>query len=373
MNLSKIAKNLWWTVTAFKTIDNLPDSVVFVDTKGFITKFNKKAYEVFSLTESKDAPTIEFNSIIKDGMSFIDTSLQTSKPVLATATASGRNFYVELNVSGNKSGYCVIIRDMTKLTNEIVNEDKTLRFNNEKNAMLAKLEDEIKSPITSIGGFSQSLLDGLGGELTEKQAKYIKIINNNAEDLHHFMDKLLEFSCAESSIYESDYHNFDIVEMFKAIIKDVEREISEKKLEFEFNYEELEKRAVYTDANALRRIFRNILEVAISMTETGYINVKLSYPDEITAAKYNPNMTAEQQKSFVQITIEDSGVGVAEEDMRYLCEPYAQLEKGKKNFLRALKLGSASILIKRANGIIGITSEVMRGSKYEIILPTEKV
>ena len=59
--------------------------------------------------------------------------------------------------------------------------------------------------------------------------------------------------------------------------------------------------------------------------------------------------------------------------MKYLCEPYAQLEKGKKNFLRALKLGSASILVKRANGLINITSEIMKGTKFEIILPIEKV
>lgn len=373
MNLNKIAKKLWWTITAFKTIDNLPDAVVFVDTKGFITRFNKKASEVFKLIDSKGAPAIEFDSIVKDGMSYIRTSLQNAKPVLATATILEESFYVELNVSDSKSGYCVILRDMTKLTKEIVNEDKTLRFNNEKNAMLAKLEGDIKSPITSISGFSQGLLDGLGGELTEKQAKYVKIINSNAEDLHHFMDKLLEFSYAESSIYESDYHNFDIVETIKAIMKDVENEIADKKLEFEFDYEELEKRAIYTDANAVKRIIRNVLEVALSMTETGFINIKLSYPDETTATKYNPEITAEKQKSFIQITIKDSGAGVAEEDMRYLCEPYAQLEKGKKNFLRALKLGSASILTKRANGIIGITSEVMRGTKYDIILPTEKV
>ena len=58
--------------------------------------------------------------------------------------------------------------------------------------------------------------------------------------------------------------------------------------------------------------------------------------------------------------------------MKYLCEPYAQLEKGKKNFLRALKLGTASILIKRANGLINIHSEVKVGTKFEIILPIEK-
>ena len=372
MNLSKIAKNLWWTVTASKTIDNLPDSVVFVDTNGNITKFNKKAQEVFGLTETDIKPAIKFNNIVKNGMDYIQTSLQTSRPVLATATILDNEFYVEINASSNKSGYYVILRDMTKLTKEIINEDKTLRFNNEKNVMLTKIEDEIKSPLTSISGFAQNLLDGMGGELTEKQAKYLNIINSNAQEMHHFMDKLLEFSYAESSIYEPDYHNFDIVETVKTIIKELEPIIEEKKLSMEFDYEGIEKRAVWTDENAVKRIIRNILEVSISMTETGFVSIKLTHPDENTITKINPEISPEQQKAFIQITITDSGAGVAEEDMRYLCEPYAQLEKGKKNFLRALKLGSASILTKRANGIIGITSEILKGSKFEIILPTEK-
>ena len=58
--------------------------------------------------------------------------------------------------------------------------------------------------------------------------------------------------------------------------------------------------------------------------------------------------------------------------MKYLCEPYAQLEKGKKNFLRALKLGSASIFVKRANGLFDISSEVRTGTQYDIVLPIEK-
>lgn len=94
------------------------------------------------------------------------------------------------------------------------------------------------------------------------------------------------------------------------------------------------------------------------MTETGFIYVKLSHPNEDT--------------SFIQISLRDTGIGVAEDEMKYLCEPYAQLGKGKKNLLRALNLGTSSILIKRANGIIDIQSEVKNGTKFEIIFPIEK-
>ncbi len=373
MNLDKFVKKAWWTLSSFRTINELPDAIIYVDVVGNIQNFNKKAQELFGLEESED-PTvvININDIIKDGSEHINESLDLSRPILATATIPGREFYVEMNASHKGKGYCLSIRDLTKLTSEIFNDDKTLRFNGEKNAMLAKLEDDIKSPITSISGFSRGLLDGLGGELSEKQAKYVKIINTNSEDLFHFMDKFLEFSKAESSIYEPNYQNFDIIEMFKSVMKDYESSLEDKKVSFDMDYESTEKRMAYTDSNAIKSAFKNILEVAISMTESGYISVKVTHPTEEICTKYNLSITANKKTSYMQITIRDTGAGVAKEDMKYLCEPYAQLEKGKKNFLRALKLGSASIFIKRANGLFDITSELRNGTKYEIVLPIEK-
>ena len=371
MNLAKLIKDLWWTLSAYKTIDELPDSLIFVDSDGFITKFNEKAREVFGLREDEIVP-LRFNDIIEEGLKFAKASIDSSKPILTIAKIPGREFYVELNASKKGHGFCISLRDMTKLTNELINEDKTIRFNNEKNAMLVKLEGDIKSPITSISGFSKGLLDGLGGELTEKQTKYVKIINSNAEELYHFLDKLLEFSKAESSIYEENYNTFDIVELFKSISRDFEDIITQKEISFDFDYYSLEKRNVFTDMNAIKAIYKNILEVVLSMTDSGFISVKLSHPDEMTCIKYKLDITAEKQKSYLQLTISASDVGIAEDDMKYLCEPYAQLEKGKKNFLRALILGTASILTKRANGLISIKSEIMKGTKYCIVLPIEK-
>lgn len=368
MKLDKVFKNIWWFITAYSTINSLPDAIIYVSKSGEIKNYNKKACEIFRLDKNAQ---INIDNFITNGLKQLETSIANEKPVLATAFVLGRQFYVEMNCSKKMFGYCVSIRDLTKLTNEIMNEEKTQLFNSEKNAMLVKLESDIKSPISSISGFSKGLLDGLGGELSEKQAKYVKIIENNANELYHFMDKLLEFSNAESSIYEADYRNFDIIEALKTVSKEFETELATKKVAFDIIYDSIEKRNAYNDVNAIKNAFRNIIKTSISMTDTGFILVKLSHPSDEIAAKYNLDIN-KKETSFLHISIRDTGSGVPEEEMKYLCEPYAQLEKGKKNFLRALKLGTASILIKRANGLIDIQSEVKNGTKYEIILPIEK-
>lgn len=369
MNLDKLTKDLWWSLTAFKTIDDLPDAIVFIDSIGEIVQYNKKAQELFGLNY-EEFNTVRFDEIIKNGMEHVIESVDFSKPILATASVPGREFYVELNAVKRLGGYSASIRDMTKLTGEIVNDEKTIKFNNEKNAMLAKLEDDIKSPLTSINGFSKGLLDGLGGVLTEKQAKYVKIINSNSEELYRFLDKFLEFSKAESSIYESDFHKFDLVEDIKAVTKDYDAILKEKRIEFDIDAVDVEKRNVYTDSVSVLGAYRNIIETSIGMTEGGFIKVKMSHLDEQTCIKNDINV--ENATSYIQILITDSGCGIAEDEMKYLCEPYAQLEKGKKNLLRALQLGAASIMIKRSEGIFDIYSEASKGTRYTVIIPIEK-
>lgn len=370
MNLEKLAKELWWSLTAFRAINELPDSVIFVSYDGIIERVNSKAKESFGIVIDELNPP-KLNDYIKDGMDMINLSIKSQKPVAAVATIPGREFHIELNATKQGHGYCLTVRDLTKLTDEIITEEKIARFNGEKNAMLVKLEGDIKSPISSITGFSQGLLDGIGGNLTEKQAKYIKIINSNSNDLYHFMDKLLEFTESESSLYKSMYQNFDVVQIIKGIASEFEKEIQNKKISFEIEADGLEKRTVYSDLKAVEKIVRNILETSVSMTETGFILVNISRPDEVTASTFG--LSAENiSKSHVQITLKDTGVGFAEDEMKFLCDPYAQLEKGKKNFVRSLNLGSASILTKRANGFINIQSEANKGTRYDIIIPTEK-
>lgn len=369
MNLQKIAKDFWWNLTAFKTLNDLPDSVIIVNPDGEVKQYNHKAAKVLGLNYDESS-VLNFNEIIKDGMSIVKKSVEDNKPIFATVSASGNEFYVEISAVHKLNSYLVSIRDVTTLTKELDNEDKTRRFNNEKNAMLALLEDDIKSPITSISGFSRGLLDGLGGELTEKQAKYVKIINSNAEELFNFMDKFLQFSKAESSIYESDFHTFDITDAFKSIVSDYNDLIKEKKLEFDMDDSTLEKRNAYTDVPSVKDAFRNLLEVAIQMTEKGYVSVKLTHPDEETCIKYG--IEPEKNVNYAQIIINNSSKGLSDDEMKYLCEPYAQLhEKGKKNLLRALQLGTASIMVKRAQGFIDIYSDT-NGMKYTVILPIEK-
>lgn len=363
-NMWQLKKILW----SLFTVNNLPDAVLEVDNSGEIKCYNKKAAQLLGLDENENS--INFSSVFENGMEYIIKSDKYQKPVAVNTSDKNVKFYYELNAAKNLSGYTVTLRDLTALTSEIHNDEKIKRFNGEKNAMLALIENDIKSPITSISGFSKGLLDGLGGKLTEKQEKYIKIINGNIDELYGFLDKFIEFSKAESSICQQDFKIADITEIIKNISKDFYPVTEAKNLYFDIDYDSVQKFNIYTDINAIKTAYRNILQISTDATESGGITVSIFHPDENMRNHYN--IEAQKESSYIAIVIKDSSNGVGADELKHMCDPYFNLNNDKKDLLRAFELGTASILINRTGGFIDIITETGYGMKYTIVIPTEK-
>lgn len=363
MKLKKWIKNLKWFLYSNNILDNLADMVLFLDYDGVILWANKKAHENLKLVSYTT-----INEIVKGGMRAIRESIKKEKSILVTAMIRGIECSAELSASKGDKNYYVCLKNKTLFIEDAQHKKALHNFNDEKNFMISKIEKELLSPLDSITGFSQGMLDGIAGELSDKQIKYLKIINSNALELQEFLDKFTDFSECESSLYEPITNNFDVVLKIKNILKDYKAQLKLKNIVFDFYYETLLNRNINFDEKAFERIISNIIETSISTTENGTITLHLAVPDEENAIACGLS----ENRKYLQIILKDSGCGFSDEDMRYICNPYAQIEKGRKTILRSLRLGIASILVKRNSGFININSEVMHGSLYNIIIPTQK-
>lgn len=356
-------------------LQNLPDAAIVVEASGLISWANDKAMTVFEADKSF-LLNHNFEDLVDSGRALAEKSATRRTPVIAGAfTPNAREFFIEMNAVNIDGQYIITIRDVTAMTKVLVEAEKTGRLNKEKNLMLVKLSNEIKSPIQSIIGFSQALIDGLGGEINEKQNKYAQIINKNSSELLYFMDKLLEFSLAESSLFVSDFQVFDVINAMQTVIKNNELLFLNKNLAVNFEKDSLPKRAIYSDESALKTTLQNLIEVAVKSTEVGSINIMVSNP-ELDLVRQSgldvPDNATE--KSYLLITMTDTGAGLGEHELDGLFEPYTQLDKAnKKNVVRSISLGTANTLTKRLKGSIWAESEVSKGTKYNLIIPIEKV
>ncbi len=372
MNIGNLFKDFVYELNMRCVLKDLPDALLMVESDGRISWVNDKATTVFE-SGKRLLKNYYFDDLVDKGIEKIEQSISTRTPVIAGAfTPNAKEFFIELNAKSYGTSYIVTIRDITAMTNVLTNAEQTNQFNKEKNAMLVKLSNEIKSPINSIVGFSQALLDGMGGEINEKQDKYVRIINKNSNDLLNFMDKLIDFSYAESTLYEYDYQTFDIVNSIQNLIRANDISITGKGLTVNLEYEDITKRAIYSDEKTLKSILQNILETSIKLTDTGTITIKIFYPDVTTTNKIGA-FNNFKENSLIQISITDTGIGMQETELEGLFEPYNQLDKtGKKNIVRSISLGTANILARRLNGIIWAESEVMKGTEFNVIIPMEK-
>lgn len=370
MNFAKFFSN----INPREVIKNLPDAVFVVDADGTIAWVNDKASVIFE-ARVEDLKGLNFNEIVANGMELAEKSYNKRNAVVTGAfTFDDKEFFVEMNAKRYIEQYFITIRDITAITNVLANAEKTGKLNKEKNIMLAKLSNEFKSPVQSIIGFSQALLDGLGGAINEKQTKYVKIINKNSSELLYFMEKFLEFSQAESSLFKSDIQPFDLVNTVQTVVKNNDTVLSAKNLIVEYDFEEFNKKVVYSDENLVKIILQNVLETSIKLTEVGSITVKITHPDLNVIDKYNvKNFKGATSESYVNIQITDTGMGLAESELEGIFEPYTQLDKvHKKTIVRSITLGTAQTILKRLGGAIWVNSEVMKGSNFNIILPVEK-
>ena len=354
--------NLFSNINPKEVLQNLPDAVLVVDFDGRIVWVNHKAAVIFE-SNAGDLKGLSFDELVANGMEMAEKSYNKRNAVVTGAfTIEGKEFFIEMNTKKYVDQYFITVRDVTAMTNVLAIAERTGRLNKEKNLMLVRLSNEIKSPIQSIIGFSQALLDGLGGEITDKQNKYVKIINKNSTELLYFMDKFLEFSQAESSLFTCDIQPFDITNTIQSVVR------------INYDFDELLKKTIYNDENDIKIILQNVLETSIKLTDAGSISIKVDYPEpeiiEKSGVKHIKNAIA---TSYIRITIADTGVGLAETELDGIFEPYTQLDKvHKKTIVRSLTLGTAYTMVKRMGGAIWMKSEVMKGSTFYIILPVEK-
>ena len=366
--------NLFNNIKPKEVLQYLPDAVFVVkEQSGEIIWINEKAAHLFEITR-EDLDEINFNEIVDKGLELADKSSRKDVPIIGGALTKSGEFFIELNATLLDDEYFITVRDVTAMTNVLVNAEKTGRLNKDKNLMLSKLSHEFKSPVQSILGFSTALTDGLGGEINPKQQKYVKIINKNANELLYFMDKFFEFSNVESSLTNFTFSTFDIINLVQGVIKNNEIQLKTKNLSININDENLLNKTVYSDENALKTILQNIIELSINLTEVGSITIELNTLELEFVEKTGMKLIkGANDKSYIQISIIDNGVGLQENEKEGIFEPYTQVDKlNKKNIVRSFCLGTAKELVKHLNGSIWLATEVMKGTVFNVILPVEK-
>ena len=342
----------------------LPDAVMFINKEGKIQWVNDVAAELFE-TSKMHLMTSNIDEFLDNAKNILANAAIINKPVIAKS--ADKELYYDLTVREIQEGYVLDFRFAADSLKPDSEDEDAQKINRAKNNFLIKLENDIKSPLQSIVGFSQAMSDGLGGDMSEQQKKYVRIINKNSNDLMYFMGKLIELSQTESELKSPEYKAVDTVALTKSIIKYNEQLFNGKDVKISVNQSENYRNTVSLDQNIFKNILQDLLEIVLKSVDMGDININLSIADEdeISSKGFS-------EGNYIKISLESSALLLSENDLECMFDPYAILDSvNRKNVLRAIVLASVKNLVQLAGGIIWVESQILKSTSFNVILPIQ--
>lgn len=335
--------------------------IVTINSTGKILYSNNAANRLFNNSDLQEENITDYiksdlPSIITGSCNSIRKAFQLSKTdekyVEITSKENSLEHYFILTFSEVTKDYYL----MNKLIEYRTNMDN---LGKNKNMFLAQMSNVFKSPMHSIMGYSQAILEGMGGETDEKQLKYLSIIYKNSEELFKLLDRVTELSKIEAQIVDFAYKNYDIHNLLNALYAEFSPQAAEKGLKLNIDTDRLTQKVIYGDENILYKILKNLLENALLACEFGAISIVLS------DAEYQQN-----GQNLLSIRVIDTSTPVKQSEMPYLFNPYYQPDqKNRITLIRSLNLCIAGNLTSLLNGKMSAETDV---SGFSILIPTDK-
>ena len=360
-------------------LDMLPDAVLVVAPNGEITDYNEKASKIFT---SETIVNSELLDLFDGGYNMVCDLVKTGAGAVVRSRINEDEQFFEISAArfGEKGDIIVGVRDVSgnqKMLNKLIFEHEYVnKVTKEKNSFLSKIAGELTSPLHSINGFSQALLEGLGGEISEKQEKYLRIINKNSAQLLDLISKIVDYSKVESGIYDYEFKNFDFVDLITKIFNDYRTKAEEKGLVLTVDLNNLLKRNCFNDENLIKTALSLLLDNAIASTQNGGVKIEASSPDlEFLEIAGFPIAESANDKSYLMIKITDSGTGLVENEKDTIFNPYIDVEKAiaRKSLTRNVAMGLVYNLIRLAKGKIWVETESLKGTSYTFVVPSERL
>ena len=226
-----------------------------------------------------------------------------------------------------------------------------------KAEFLANMSHEIRTPINTVIGMNEMILRENENVEIEEYAHNIK---SASQMLLSLINDVLDFSKIEAGklqIVEKEYY---LADMLNDIILGTEIRIQQKGLELKVDVDETMPSMVKGDDIRIKQILNNLLSNAVKYTEQGSVTFSAK-------GEYDEN------RFFLVLSVEDTGIGIKKEDMEKLFASFQRLELDKNRYIEGTGLGLniTERLVNVMNGRIDVTSEYGEGSCFTVRIPQQ--
>ena len=244
----------------------------------------------------------------------------------------------------------------------IVANKELIIANKAQGEFLVNISHELKTPLNVI--FSTAQLFSMycnSGALDEKKdsiIKYIKSLKLNSYRLSKLINNIVDLSKIEAGFFKLSLSNNNIVEVVEEIVMSITTLTDSKGLNIIFDTD-IEEKIIACDTEKVERIVLNLMSNAIKFSNEG---------DEIIVSIKDKN-------EFVEISVKDNGIGIEDEHLDIIFDRFKQVDKSLSRNTEGTGVGLSLVksIVELAGGSIYAESEFGKGSKFTVMLPSEKV
>lgn len=231
-----------------------------------------------------------------------------------------------------------------------------------KTQFLNTMAHEIKTPLNVLVGIQQLFIEGLYGELNDSQRKGFAVIERNVRALLNLINELLELSRLEARQVSLHLEDISVMEIVDEIESSFIPLVREKGLDLKFQVDD-EKLQLKSDKSKLKQVLQNLVGNAVKYTDRGEVTVEFHCaPDD---------SETQRGKGRLTVVVRDKGMGINEEDLQRIFEPFYMVEglDRKKYPGSGLGLNIVKRLVELLHGEIQVKSELGKGSTFTVTLP----
>ena len=324
-------------------INYMEDGLIAINAEGKIIHSNPKAIKMLANEDQFD------DDLIGDLLSIYNSGRVESGVGTKTITAKGLvlkvNFAPFLDEESNRVGIVFVLQDITEAQ----------KLENMRREFVANVSHELKTPITSIKSYTETILEGRVDD-PELQKVFLEVVNTEADRMSRLVSDLLELSNFDSNSIKikKSVQNLDVL-IDNCILK-LQVTADQKKQVFTKHYS-IPPIVANIDKDKIEQVILNILSNAIKYSvEAGTIDIELRLGEDETE---------------FDIVIRDTGMGIPDEDLGRIFERFYRVDKARTRAHGGTGLGLsiAKEIVEAHQGRIRIESEVNFGTKVTICLP----
>ena len=266
---------------------------------------------------------------------------------VAREYAQGR-FNIRIKVNGQD--------EITELSTAFNNMASGLaKLEENRNTFIANVSHDLRSPMTSIAGFVDGILDGVIPP--EKHEHYLRIVSTEVKRLSRLVATLLDISRIQAGERKFTMAPFDICEMGRQILLSFEQKINDKRLEVFFDCDE-DKMMVLADRDAIHQIFYNLCDNAVKFaSEGGEFRIVIR----------------KQKNHKLLVSVYNEGQGISDADLPYVFERFYKSDKSRGLNKSGVGLGLfiAKTIVEAHGEHIWVESEFGKSCSFNFTLPIE--